>query len=176
MNNKNERTLVFEPNKLVKNRSKNAAILNKHSAVFASKYKQSIPRVDCGTDLLRSKLLNILHSYPEMKFLLSTEVLTTASNSTLNNLQMLISELLKFMDEADKMNCMVMHVSVLCGSVYISMNHDREGLKQKDLLPNGASKKKQGQISSIASKCRFLHVEIEFDIGSTVIRSKPSWE
>ena len=83
----------------------------------------------------------------------------------------MISELIHNLCKHEKINCLVLDVSLIKDSIYVGITHDKKGIDQRnfELLKNAQSQSEN--MLSIVRSLRLLNTSIAFEVGSITINS-----
>jgi len=141
------------------------------SVVIKSTLKKSLNIIKCQENFKR-KLKEKLNFIPDLQYLLTVKIPYKTSNNTLINLYELTIELVNDIIKYDQINCLVLDISIVENSIYVSMNHDKKGRNKNDFKLRIKNKKYSIETSSIIKKLDLLDSVITFDIGSTKIISR----
>lgn len=171
-----ERQIVFKSNKRYTNSLLNLRSPSNSTKVFAINPNIHCDPIENNAEGLRREIIKLRDLFPNLQYLLSIEFSTEIEPQVFSDSQRLIFDILLGMFNYEKINCLVLDISVEDKSIYASMNHDKIGINQNDFDLMKSSRCTQSIIQSIERQCKILNLSINFEIGSTVLNSVPNWE
>ncbi|MFT6983003.1 MAG: hypothetical protein ACJAUD_001774 [Crocinitomicaceae bacterium] len=163
------KSLIYIDINTVKNQHFKSKYLNALNRLgFRSKEFRKITIDACSFE---KRIIELLNCFSGLKFLLTVNVSSNPSITILENLYLLISGLIHNLRKQEKINCLVLDVSLIEDSIYLGITHDRKGMDQHsfELLKNAQSQSKN--MRSIVRNLESLNTSIAFEVGSITINS-----
>jgi hypothetical protein len=163
------KSLIYNHLNIVKNQHFKMKYINALNLFrFRSKEFRKITIEACSFE---KQIIELLNCFSGLKFLLTVNVSANRSVTILENLYLLISELIHNLRKHEKINCLVLDVSLIKDSIYVGITHDKKGIDQRnfELLKNAQSQSEN--MLSIVRSLKLLNTSIAFEVGSITINS-----